>query len=799
MNFANEDIHTTSVGSTELEDGSNKVTNMKSFSPKKHERLKKIKEDSKANYAAAITLQKAYRGYSTRREVMFVPVHEVKKMIKDLERKHKGFQSCFHMVFFLVVYFVVIVQQRNLMFSSSVKMSLMAVTEGYDEVTTIAGSFQYLRQLAYELYDGNQEESHCNTCEYFSQLTQRANDFDTVALCEPCAMNWTMEGCEDCLIFAPCYGEPCDSFQATLNSSITKDGNIVDASMCADVDYMWNIGLTKFMRNMWVNESVGLEGRGWLANKNRVFGGPVFTFNLYENTTCEDPLDSGLGSWYHYCASDELVKFINIADTPAMEPYGAFLYHDALDYDEDMQSFVWLIDIGLFNAGLNYMMCVFHALEATGLFATQTESLGLVLPVYNGQQEGMFTLIRINFKVDHGGKVTASRFIKSFPIREMYSSRDRSRVALEVILVICMILNLIDIGKQIFHRIKTAKQVLVQMKDASSLKSGDSTDSIVWLIAQICLQVSIMAQIVVWLNLVDLMKSYSLALPSDLGMAGLKTIIELVTQLTQHSLILDTYDNLAVSTAVFSVFLVFKALKFHKQVSLITDTLTKAMTDLIHFLVIFLFVHFLFSAIMWIMVGSQLEDYKTLSSSLSHMLLVTFGSFDFEALANANDVAPYVFFFFEFLVTLLLFNILLSIMIDAYEGAKSAAASHEEPLLESLFHYCGRNFCFCRNGLQRIFRLCMSCKNERTFPGAADSSGGHLVSKYSEVKDIIKDGFNYSRRFHGSSMSNSKLPSQDLVHLKVAKEALVRSPCLNITAIRYLRRRKAIVKYKDTT
>uniref|UniRef100_A0A7S4DKY7 Polycystin cation channel PKD1/PKD2 domain-containing protein n=1 Tax=Heterosigma akashiwo TaxID=2829 RepID=A0A7S4DKY7_HETAK len=754
-------------------------------------------------HRSAVKLQKAFRGYKTRRQVMYVQVKELQRMLKDLDRKQRGFSSCFHMVTFLVVYFIVIALQRDLFFAESVQAGLIPLFDGYEEVETVDEAFGYIHTLAYNLYDGNQEESTCNTCTAF-KYSFGQEIFDT---CEYyCADRMDSADCAFCSsYFLGCFGNSsCDSFEPTLNSSVSKPelSSSFNSSICKD-NFSNKVGLTATVAGTIIGQNVSISGRGWLGS-NRIFGFPLLTFNLYEDEeVCYDPFNAGIGEFYGKCKKKTTRRStIWLNETWTDPEYFSLIPPSWLGvvYDSRIGAYTNILELGLMNAGLFYTQCVISMFEETQLFETGTQSLGVIIPTYNGQDTGIFTLTEITFEFTKGGKGNSKLSLQSFPVRNMYSTtRDYIRLALEIYLLVNICYNLILLKHdqwRRFKRVRTLAKSYVCPEAAKQVTKKDpNQEHFIWALIKIILQLSNTMQIInwVWLNFYSISASY-LRLPASMDVDGFSTV------------------------------------------SIITDTVTNSFHDLVHFLVIFLFIHFLFSSIMWIMVGSMLQNYSCLQSSFETLLLATFGSFNFSELSDVSWLAPVVFFLFEFLVTLLLFNILLSIVLSGYEAAKECAKNLEEPFLESTYDYIGRMILLAKSHCQLKWDACWQLKgaakikkekmtkdqqnrilpvsstnghlndeekrgntssttpNKAAFRGSNGMSRGitswnvKLVKKYVVMEELLSN-LGYPR-------VNQDSPGVTLLEYSVAKEILLQSPCLQSTALRYLKNRKTLVRYK---
>ena len=82
----------------------------------------------------------------------------------------------------------------------------------------------------------------------------------------------------------------------------------------------------------------------------------------------------------------------------------------------------------------------------------------------------------------------------------------------------------------------------------------------------------------------------------------------------------------------------FKYLRFHDRLSIVTRTLEKGALEIGHFAIMFLIVLGMFGVIAHSTLGTKLEEFRTLYQSLESMLLFTVG--DMATFRKVPAVAP---------------------------------------------------------------------------------------------------------------------------------------------------------------
>lgn len=114
-----------------------------------------------------------------------------------------------------------------------------------------------------------------------------------------------------------------------------------------------------------------------------------------------------------------------------------------------------------------------------------------------------------------------------------------------------------------------------------------------------------------------------------------------------------------------------KLLRFNKRMSLLSSTLKNAAFSLAMFGLIFAILFLAFTLIGTVVFGTAVNDYRNSASSFTSLLSLMLGKTSFLELKDANRIfAPFFFFGFMFLVSMVLINMFLSIIIDSYHEVK---------------------------------------------------------------------------------------------------------------------------------
>jgi len=111
----------------------------------------------------------------------------------------------------------------------------------------------------------------------------------------------------------------------------------------------------------------------------------------------------------------------------------------------------------------------------------------------------------------------------------------------------------------------------------------------------------------------------------------------------------------------------------HPRLAVVTNTLHRSAGDLAHFAVLFAIIFGTYTVVANLFFGASLEGYHTFGKSVASCLLIILGDFDYAALVGVNPFGANLFFWtFIALCTLLLFNMIIGIVVAAYDAERNA-------------------------------------------------------------------------------------------------------------------------------
>eukprot|EP00930_Biecheleria_cincta_P082567 TRINITY_DN72282_c0_g1_i1.p1 TRINITY_DN72282_c0_g1~~TRINITY_DN72282_c0_g1_i1.p1 ORF type:complete len:897 (+),score=169.91 TRINITY_DN72282_c0_g1_i1:58-2691(+) len=119
----------------------------------------------------------------------------------------------------------------------------------------------------------------------------------------------------------------------------------------------------------------------------------------------------------------------------------------------------------------------------------------------------------------------------------------------------------------------------------------------------------------------------------------------------------------------------FKSFQAQPRLAIVTTTLRTAAPDLVHFFIVFLcvFICFLVNSILFF--GQDLEAFSTVDRAFITCFLAMFGDWDWDGMKEIGMFkAAFWFWTFLLLMVLMLLNMLLAIIMDAYQVEKEKAS-----------------------------------------------------------------------------------------------------------------------------
>ena len=140
----------------------------------------------------------------------------------------------------------------------------------------------------------------------------------------------------------------------------------------------------------------------------------------------------------------------------------------------------------------------------------------------------------------------------------------------------------------------------------------------------------------------------------------------------QYVGIIDEYYGYLLGYILFICNIKFvKLLRFNNMFAMLILTLKTAWEDLSGFFGVFFLVFFAFVQLFYMILFTDLEDFKTIIAALETCFTMLLNKFKFGKMKDVSITAAVMFFVFAISCTWILINVLLTIIIEAFEIVKS--------------------------------------------------------------------------------------------------------------------------------
>ncbi|CAG0905453.1 unnamed protein product [Darwinula stevensoni] len=130
-----------------------------------------------------------------------------------------------------------------------------------------------------------------------------------------------------------------------------------------------------------------------------------------------------------------------------------------------------------------------------------------------------------------------------------------------------------------------------------------------------------------------------------------------------------------------------KLLRFNKRIGVLSSTMKQCWDDLIGYAIVFYGVFIAFCLMFYLFFFRELEEWRNFVTAFETCSSMMLGKFQFDSMKNTNVVAAIFFFFFAIIMSIIMLNLLLTIIIRAFEAVKRDVAkqSNEYEILDFIW------------------------------------------------------------------------------------------------------------------
>lgn len=113
-----------------------------------------------------------------------------------------------------------------------------------------------------------------------------------------------------------------------------------------------------------------------------------------------------------------------------------------------------------------------------------------------------------------------------------------------------------------------------------------------------------------------------------------------------------------------------KILQFNKRMNTLALTIRRCWDELLYFFIAFAVIFFAFSSLFYFLFSHDLREFSRLVGAVLTCISMMLGKFEFQAMKEANELSPILFFVFSVINSMVLINIMLTIIIQGFTEVK---------------------------------------------------------------------------------------------------------------------------------
>jgi len=463
------------------------------------------------------------------------------------------------------------------------------------------------------------------------------------------------------------------------------------------------------------------EFGGFLDQFNRQQFGLGIIQKRWKQTRCKSKIEDLYSSFGFYLPEFEDVKCVD-EGAPFAKEFQSIYFRlhpeefDPLDslyqFDENANGFVIVSDMGILNLNVDIVECILReSMQNKRWLDEATHEVCLILVTQNRNGVGLYAYFRLCFTSDLGGSFDVKLAVESGKI--LHRSEQYAVIALTALYAMQTFLNIVVF---LHDGLKGLGRTWRCAKIRRSRRYG------VW---HFVFEGFILSLHVVGIALYS---SYVVAC-RDFNPFMEYTSFELTEGLAE---IVDLINLASTTRTVYAFLLLLMAIRtimmldFHSDTAIISRTLTGAASELFSFSVVFVVVVVSYAFIGVLLFSADGFAFQNIPNAIITLLFVSMGEFGaamdviFNRFLDSSGalISQLYFWSFTFFTTLILFNILLSIVIESFvQFQENKEFERGVPFLQSallswqIASYDVKHFYVPHLG--RFFSRYFSCKRTR--------------------------------------------------------------------------------------
>ncbi|XP_069953284.1 polycystin-1-like protein 2 isoform X2 [Cherax quadricarinatus] len=453
-----------------------------------------------------------------------------------------------------------------------------------------------------------------------------------------------------------------------VNSFITSGDNTLDYSQevtTTDKYWYWvqNVLLQNLRAQRWYNDDPPYGLRGFLDDRvNRIIGYAIIRQIRSDPRTCR--VAYSMRNFVRNCSgsraygTEDTRNFCNgwsvEEKVPGTCTYDQFRYKT----ETELQTYSTRGLLGTYGGG-GYVIQLdnletediaqLQTMQSLGWIDKYTRAVMLEFSTYN-VNVNLFTICRIVAEFNEGGGVyTSWRFD---PIQLLSTGG-----SFGFILSVC----------QIIFVATTVMSTLWQVWKIKKMKCEYFASY--WHIAEICIILTSYATIAIYIYQYFLIRDALAIFNSTFGNGYVRMdAAALYSQVYLYSLAIIVF---------FSTLKLIKLLQFNKRIDQLALAIENCWNELATFFIAFGIVFFAFCCLFHFIFMGCLEDYSRLVTAVESTFAMLLGKLDLSEMVQVNPIAPILYFAFSVMNTIVLVNIMLTIIMVTFTLTKSDFESRE--------------------------------------------------------------------------------------------------------------------------
>lgn len=476
-----------------------------------------------------------------------------------------------------------------------------------------------------------------------------------------------------------------------VDPGIMAHKNLHDISYFADFHTWLELGLFPilFPQNYSWSESepfdgVALKGREKLLylQHNRKIGGLQLAQHRAESASC---MHSEVAEILNMsCLELQQSEYLDMRMQPEVEnikPVFAAYSNSARVRQPDLKLSRWF----LYVEKQEELTLRLKQMEVSKWVDRKTSHIEVAFMTYNAQFD-LLTLTEVYFFFSHSGHIWKN-IIHSSILLKPYAST--STAVFDAIFLFMKLWITIDEIREISRELGSMSQRGWTLKETMTSYFG------FWNIADWISILMAFAVIFMWINsciwtsnVVDALLSVAsvesgyLSLPMSMSGYQLLEFTSSVESLFDTFREADYYHHrFHVLGSLYPMVLMlrlFKAFDAQPRLAMLTSTLARAATDVLHFAVVFISIFVTFALMGTALFGHEIQEFSTFPRSFTSCFVMLMGDFDVGALWNTGRTFAVLWFIsFQVVLALIMLNMLLAIIMDTYTDVKSQLSTKQ--------------------------------------------------------------------------------------------------------------------------